>query len=263
MLYNALNFSVGVMNDTNGGPAMNRTFSVTVINTFLCPSSTPPGWNFTSATAPLGQYRAPGNSYFASVGSCLEFADQQNAGPPNGPFPYYGTKGHSRGIRDITDGTSNTVGFGEWKIGSGNATKYSVQDVIFIGSGPSGTARNNGTYTMPNPKLVAGLIPWLAQCAQTAQTGGGRGAKSPTLGETWAFGMCGYTQGNLLVAPNPKYPNCSTNGVNTIEDPGVFALSSFHPGGANVLMLDGSVKFLKDSTNNITIWASARSARAR
>ncbi len=79
-------------------------------------------------------------------------------------------------------------------------------------------------------------------------------SKTPTLGEAWAFGLPGYSLGNVLLAPNAPYPNCNTDD-SAIASPGVFSLSSFHAGGANVLMLDGSVKFLKDSVNNATIWA--------
>jgi prepilin-type N-terminal cleavage/methylation domain-containing protein/prepilin-type processing-associated H-X9-DG protein len=253
-LYNAMNFNYGVFNDAVGTP-INRSVTVTVINSFVCPSGPTPGWNFTGATAPLGSYKAPGNSYFASWGSSLEFASNQTKGPPNGPFPFYGPNGHAVGLRDITDGASNTIGFGEWKIGSGSLNNRSVQDIIFSGTMPAGTARNDGTLNMPHPKLVAGFQAWLNQCATMYKGGQGRFAKSVTLGESWAMGMPGYTQGGSLLAPNAKYPNCSTNGGGTIESVSMLNLSSYHPGGASVMMLDGSVRFLKDSTNNQTIWA--------
>ncbi len=253
-LFNAMNFNFGVFNDPVGTPT-NSTVTITQIKTFLCPSGPTAGWNFQGATAPLGSFKAPGNSYFASWGSSLEFASNQSKGPPNGPFSYLGPNGHVIGIRDIQDGTSNTIGFGEWKLGSGVLNNLSIQDVVFQGTMPAGTARNDGTLNFPNPTLVKGFPAWINQCAQMWKTSGGRFGKTPTLGEAWAMGMPGYSHGSIALPPNAKYPNCSTNAGGTIESVGMFNLSSFHAGGANILMLDGSVRFLKDSVSNTTLWA--------
>jgi prepilin-type N-terminal cleavage/methylation domain-containing protein/prepilin-type processing-associated H-X9-DG protein len=259
-LYNALNLLMPVINDTatfnHVGPYMNSTVTITRINTFLCPSDTPPSWLMASASAPLPNYRAPGNNYFACLGSSLEFTSRQTGGPPNGAFSYVGEIGRCVGLRDIRDGTSNTIAFGEWRVGDGNSNLVTVpSDIVFSGTYPSGTARNNGTLNMPNPILVASFPGWLNQCSQALRTA--RTNHTSAVGEAWIFDIIGTSMGNVLLAPNPKYPNCSIDAAsdNTLQNPAMIGMASYHSGGANILMCDGSVKFLKDSTAMQTVWA--------
>ncbi|MBX6314254.1 MAG: DUF1559 domain-containing protein [Isosphaeraceae bacterium] len=253
-LYNAANFGIACLNDTYGEVA-NSTVITTRLNVFLCPSSPAPAWKLVTKTAIVSSFTAPGNNYFACLGSTWEFSYSQAPGVPNGVF---GVQGPALGIRDITDGTSNTIAFGEWRTGSGNPNLISVPtDIIFLGSLPPGVTRATPTIWMPPvpPATVQGFLTWLSQCA--AVLGTSRTNHTSILGENWAFGLMGYSMGNVLLPPNPKYPNCSSSstGKNTIQWPGMFGLSSYHSGGANVLMCDGSVRFLKDSTNMGTVWA--------
>ena len=151
-LYNAANFAVACKSDPTGS-VMNWTVIFTRVNSFLCPSCPAPSWNSTE-TAPLNQYRATGNNYFASYGSGIEWQAGQLGGPPNGMFQ---VTGNCFGLRDIQDGSSGTLAFGEWKTGTGNlATVTPASDTIFLGSFPSGASQSNpGTEIMPG--LGAGL----------------------------------------------------------------------------------------------------------
>ena len=70
--------------------------------------------------------KAPNTSYFVSVGSSMNCYGGNPAGltvgnaMPNGPFM---VSGGALGLRDITDGSSSTIAFGEWRIGDNNDQK--------------------------------------------------------------------------------------------------------------------------------------------
>jgi prepilin-type N-terminal cleavage/methylation domain-containing protein/prepilin-type processing-associated H-X9-DG protein len=269
-LFNAANFSVAAFNSTVGD-VTNHTIHATTVNAFLCPSDPPPSWLIEGTNSQLENIVAPGNTYFASVGSSLEFDASWTGGPPNGLFAYQGAVNGTSAfglstavlssqstsptrLAAITDGTSNTVAFGEWKTGSGNLNQVTIpQDIIFLGQYPPGVTR--GTPGMQMPYGGAALQQWLPLCSAAATNSSNRFAKTPTIGEDWLMALVGYSLGNLLVPPNPKTPNCDTNGSGTLANPGLYGLSSYHPGGANTLFADGSVHFLKDSTSLAVIWA--------
>ncbi|MBX6313233.1 MAG: DUF1559 domain-containing protein [Isosphaeraceae bacterium] len=207
---------------------INGTVVATRVSTFLCPSCPPPTWKLLDTSLAA---IAPGNNYFASVGSGLEYSGQQTANPPNGIFQHIQTYGQVVGINQITDGTSNTVAFGEWKTGTGLATVVTPdRDIVFVGQFPAGVSRTGaGTELPPHPALVAGLPAWLNQCATGLPTMP-RAVKAPSLGQSWAIGHFGWSMGNLLLPPNSKFPNCSTNGSDTIEAPGSVRAAELPPG---------------------------------
>jgi prepilin-type N-terminal cleavage/methylation domain-containing protein/prepilin-type processing-associated H-X9-DG protein len=260
-MYNAINF--GMVNKWSGGGAyVNYTFAATKVSSFLCPSS-----NLAKGSIDCNFiYQNPGNNYFASVGSSFAFQGYDGNGPPNGlffaaavPFPYPGACWEQATppvtIRDITDGTSNTIAFGEWRTGDFNCNILSIpQDVVNPMPWPG------GNYTFPNNN-VPNFLAWLNNCATYAPStvvgkgGNGWEYNMSYLGSSWDQGMFGYTLGNTLLAPNPNYPNCRTcSWYGDWDCPGMYGLSSFHPGGANIALADGSVRFCKSSTGMQVMW---------
>ena len=75
-------------------------------------------------------------------------------------------------------------------------------------------------------------------------------------GRLWAEGIYAHGLGNIVVPPNSPYPYCQIEtGDSDTDSSGVYGLTSYHPGGANVAMIDGSVRFIKNTVAYIPFWA--------
>jgi prepilin-type N-terminal cleavage/methylation domain-containing protein/prepilin-type processing-associated H-X9-DG protein len=253
-LYNAINFSISAYNGNDLiGYRANSTVVYTRLNVFLCPSASLPNYTIGGAVV----LPSTGTSYFGSFGASLNPEDNLVDGaPPNGLFSVC-LAGPAITLAMVTDGLSNTIAFGEWRVGTGNVSTVSPQDVVFTNP-IYYTAGNNPLSNLPAGNAGSMFQNWAASCAAlnrkqiaTPQT---RVSTTVVLGITWAIGNNIYNLGNTVVPPNAiTFPNCSSG--STLDTPGIYGLSSFHPGGANVTMADGSVRFLKDSTNINTVWA--------
>jgi prepilin-type N-terminal cleavage/methylation domain-containing protein/prepilin-type processing-associated H-X9-DG protein len=266
-LYNAINFQLP---NRYSGSASNMSFLGTRIVSFLCPSSPVAKGNVACCVF----IKSPGNNYFGSVGPSIYYQSNQATAGVFGfdynpsvaisvPVNQRGNQTPPIGIADISDGTSNTIAFGEWRTGDFNCNLLSIPQDVIADTGAT-TLGWPGSLPAAGPfvgKAFVTFQAWLNTCANYAPSTITHGSTNwkfnmSYLGISWDQGIFGYSLGNTLLAPNPQYPNCRTCSWQGDWDcPGMYGLSSFHPGGGNIAMADGSVKFLKSSTSTFVVQA--------
>jgi prepilin-type N-terminal cleavage/methylation domain-containing protein/prepilin-type processing-associated H-X9-DG protein len=141
---------------------------------------------------------------------------------------------------DIADGMSNTAAFAEVVNGAGSAgskpTRFDCYNFSSTPSGPEATAR----AAFLGQKWETSSIPW---------SGTWRWRGYP-----WTEGSPWRTWYNHLMAPNSVCWVPGSEDFWKIVSPA----ASYHPGGANVVMADGSVRFVSDSVD-ATVWTAAGS----
>ena len=246
-VYDSINFSFGC-EDALGTWAyvVNATGTNAQINGFICPSDPnggKPDHNNTTNT----------NNYYASVGTTMNFSAITDAmlntkslvWPSTGLFTFH----TSYGLAACTDGSSNTIAFSEAVVGN-QQLQFGQRHIGFNSVG--GLVPSLLFNAFDNPVLAnAGL----QACSNVWSTRGG-GNLDTQRGENWAHGCLAMTMFNTVATPNlyqDDWTHCSAIGSTARS-----ALSnsdSYHPGGVNSLMADGSVRFFKDTINQRVWWS--------
>lgn len=228
VLYNAINFTIGTWAPefVCGGPAYpwrfainaaNATAMETSLSVFLCPSDE-------------GPFRETGNNYRGCqgvgphYGTYAEFPDSGN-----GLFPMEGPITAAR----VPDGLSHTVAFSERLRGSGDHSRFSPERDVYQYHEEPHTADDQ----VMSCRIVA------------------RPANIPlgfiSSGKWWFHTGMERTLFNAAQVPNGRVPDCllcaAAHGI------GMATARSRHSGGVNVLMGDGSVRFVRE-TIALDVW---------
>jgi prepilin-type processing-associated H-X9-DG protein len=222
-LYNAYNLNYSGYQGAVVSNAINQTVIATKVSVYQCPSDSNVGNLSTINGGTLGLVIGV-SSYFSSNGT----ARQYNGNNLTGPTWYVG--GNSNMGRMITfaavrDGLSNTVIFSE--ITKGNAGANKPLSNVVDGSAPTGVGAAGSDY-LDYQACLAGT--WTSLWDYK--------------GEYWTDEEAGRggTYSHTML-PNTKSCNYGGAWDNRI------CAGSYHSGGVNALMMDGSVKFIKNSIN--------------
>jgi prepilin-type processing-associated H-X9-DG protein len=254
-LYNAANFSWAVAGSGGAYIAFltNSTSSLAIVNGFICPS------DGVSPIAGYGTYKmwtGVTNNYFASLGTTTMYTGSPGNVPPTTGLFTQG--GQAYGLQNITDGSSNTIAFGESLVGDNTIEQVKWRDgpVLLTASatGPKGLADVSTNYAATIADLQACAV---AFAAQTQAKPGNVNLK----GFRWGESEGGFALFNTIIPPTSttySFAWCRPGGGSnsTEASDGMYqGSSSNHPGGANFLFGDGSVHFLKSSISIPTYWA--------
>jgi prepilin-type processing-associated H-X9-DG protein len=188
-----------------------------------CPSD--PGM-----TPPNGAFRGKRNYYF-----CAGDGAAGNGNDPASTNPLIiRTRGMfgalvCYGLRDCTDGSSNTIAMAE-----GIAPQAG-----------NGRGAVSGTLSITNPSACQALF----NKATGVYPGGGWTADT-TRGYRWGDGAAYFSAVTTNTSPNTA--SCFTTGTGNHWYDGMWNASSWHTGGVQVLMADGAVRFISEniSTGN-------------
>jgi prepilin-type N-terminal cleavage/methylation domain-containing protein/prepilin-type processing-associated H-X9-DG protein len=249
-LFNSANYYFGAF-----GVANINTLSTTKVSSFICPSESlrTGGWIASSFTNYHANFGGPA-SMASWSGAFVPFRGDPGDKPGFTNAVTTANMG-SFGFESVTDGTSNTAMISEKLIGLAG----------YVGGATPGTANGKRvSFQLPTnlgwdtATGAADAVAFLQACKSIPST------TAPTNPTQWS-GSC-WTGSHAGTLHFNSYGHLMTpNGLSCVAanswggPPGGFndaiTATSNHSGGVNVVMIDGSVKFIKDSISPQTWWA--------
>ena len=253
-LYNAFNFN----RDASVPP--NQSVGFTLIGSLICPSD-----NIkqrpNSPWAPMsyhGNHGGPGTIQNWSGTITQNFT--------NVPQAWWGFDGNMAyfGFESVRDGTSNTALFSEKLIGlpGPNVGPGGQGPAVFQGTIDSKKGFFGVTYSAATDQGPAGGPLALAALGVCKSIPGNTSSNGSYLsGAQWSLSYPWHTSNTAYNHYMPPNGNTCYN----LADPAganiwggmasMITATSNHPGGVNMCMTDGSVKFIKDTVAPTTWWA--------
>ncbi len=159
---------------------------------------------------------------------------------------------HMNGIRDVTDGTSNTIAISEI-----------VSQVPAGSGGQSGMTAGANQYELPTvlANNIPGVVASPILCRSNTVVSGRYYVSGTNVrgrrGIKWTDGPATLQMFNTILGPNG--PICAESGDFGDQDNSILPPTSRHTGGVHGLMTDGAVRFISDNidTGNTGVQAPA------
>jgi prepilin-type N-terminal cleavage/methylation domain-containing protein/prepilin-type processing-associated H-X9-DG protein len=240
-VYNMMNLSlptyakVGTVTTIAGGDPNTLVAVSSLVPTFLCPSDIGKSVDGGYGVTQLGP-----TNYCANQGSGIDTigGNVQMNGSPLGADGVFFADSSVR-IEDITDGTSYTAAFSESLLGAGPDSSPTIPTTVDRRRVYGYLGYTTGIFitdsACANPPFYN-----LSQRRQFA----------------WYAGEIRCASYNHYYTPNSINMDCVVNAFDYgYTAMGWKAARSLHPGGVNVLMCDGSVRFTNQQVNG-TLWQS-------
>ena len=240
-LYNTINFAnTGDAADPNTSTNPNQTAFRAKINVLICPS------DIDRLTNGLGHHNYAGNA-----GNSPEAFFDNNGHKANTGLFFSVNNCLPVGFRDILDGTSNTAAYSEKVKGIGD--QVALLDRLLPTSAIVGVPVNTGSTAQGWQDVIPN--DYYQRCLATSPQNAANLATNGAIseGEWWWDGHPETGLYNHIMPPNLW--SCDDSNNSWVNDAAAATASSRHGGGVNVLMADGSVRFIKSTVSPPTWWA--------